>query len=1085
MVDRSRWRMCAIATGTVSGLERLAIVATVGLVLALLGRGQAYAAGPIHIASPAPDATVSDMVTTSVKIKPEVAQVAFLVDGVVMTSSSSTKYVWDSAVVPNGTHTISAQAYSPSNQLLRTVSEKVRVSNKHTPTPTPTSTSTPTGPAVSFVSPASGQTVSGTITVALSFSTPPSTTNPNAVWWTQLSVDGTTITDGYNNLPWTTTTVANGTHSLRIDGFAYDGTTSIGSSTVAVTVKNSASTPTPDPTTSATPDPTTSATPAPTGTPIPTATPKAGFVTLLSPGQVINSLTGSTAGMQAAGIPGNYSAVSGGSYTGGISTPSSAAGPGGMPIMGYPLLTDQQAASLVQVTPLTTAERGTGCPDGTATCGTAAQQQASDYYYQTQASTSSGQTAYLNNLAAYQSTQTAVPAAVAARVDGACPFVNPTLAEVAQWGAYKWGIDPIFPYAETENDGNWDAVAYGDCGGGTCTSANQTSIGPWQVADEGSNHGWSGLISGGGNTLVKSSVCFQIDFYMMTRWWSYFSGSIIGSANEQNLVDTVASYDTGGPPPYTGDALTYQEAVYSSLTSDSWVSRAFGGTTIPIQVPNGTVITAPGLTPDPTTSPTPDPSTSPTPDPTTSSTPDPTTSFTPDPTTSSTPDPTTSSTPDPTGTSTAAPTATPSGATFYVSPTGSDSASGSSSAPWQTIQKAASTLKAGQTAIVSTGNYGERVEIANSGTQAAPITLQVASGGDAQLLGFDLTGSNWVLNGFDISTQTNGSDGYGIYVTGSASYDTIENNYIHELCHEGIFMDPTVSHISVLSNRIWQAEMAGAQVDGTYELVQGNEVWGTQQYPASAGGIYSGCTITDGADADAFRFFGQHNVFQNNYMHDIYTVLPTNPNPHTDCFQTWGSTAMEVDDILIERNLCRWPVASTAVDAETGMIEGVDGLVGTVTFQNNELSDMRQGIVVGSNVAALHVYNNTWDHVLEEGVIFNDMRSPADEFINNIYYDVGAGGDSYAEVPSGSPVFENNDFYMPGGASVGTYPSVEPYISVAPMFVNYGDATASGADFHLQAGSPLKGAGTTLTEVINDFYGTSRAGSAYSIGAAQ
>jgi Bacterial Ig domain/Protein of unknown function (DUF1565) len=1082
MVDRSRWQRFAIATRTVSGLGRLAIVAVVVLIFAPLGHSQAFAASPIHIASPAPDATVSNSVTTSVKIKPDVARVAFLLDGTLLSSSSSTSFVWNSTVVPNGTHTISAQAYSSSNQLLRTVSEKVKVHN-HTPTPTPT----PTAPPVSFVSPTNGQKVSGTITVALSFSTPPSTTNPDAVWWTQLSVDGTTITDGYNNLPWTTTTVANGSHSLRIDGYAYNGTTSIGSSTISVTVSNTDATSTP----TMTPTGTSSSTAKPT--PTSSSTPTAGFVTLLSPSQMISSLTGSTAGMQAAGIPGNYSAVSGGTYTGGISTPSSAAGPGGLPIMGYPLLTDQQAASLVQLTPRTTAELGTGCPDGTGTCGTAAQQQASDYYYQTQASTPSGQTAYLNNLAAYQSTQTSVPAAVAARVDGACPFVNPTLAEVAQWGAYKWGIDPIFPYAETENDGNWDAVAYGDCGGGTCTSANQTSIGPWQVADEGSNYGWSGLISGGGNTLVKSSVCFQIDFYMMTRWWTYYSGFIIETANEQNLADTVASYDTGGPPPYTGDALTYQEAVYSSLTNDSWVSRAFGGTTIPIQVPNGTVIPAPAPTSALTTAPTPAPTTSLTPDPTTSLTPDPTTSLTPDPTTSPTPDPTSSPTPAPTAiptskptvTSTAAPTATPNSSAFYVSPTGSDSAAGSSSAPWRTIQKAASALKAGQTAIVSAGNYGERVEIANSGTQTAPITLQVASGADVQLLGFDLSGSNWVLNGFDISTQTNGSEGYGIYVTGSASYDTIENNYIHELCHEGIFMDPTVSHISILTNRMWRAEMAGAQVDGTYELVKGNEVWGTQQEPVEAGGIYSVCETPGGADADAFRFFGQHNVFQGNNLHDIYTELPTNPNPHTDCFQTWGSTAMEVDDILIEQNFCRWPVASTTVDAETAMIEGVDGLVGTVTFQNNELSDMRQGIVVGSNVGALHVYNNTWDHVVEEGVIFNDMRSSADEFINNIYYDVGAGGDSYAEVPSGSPVFEDNDFYMPGGASLGTYPSVEPYISVAPMFVNYGDATASGADFHLQAGSPLKGAGTTLTEVVNDYYGTSRVGAAYSIGAAQ
>lgn len=410
---------------------------------------------------------------------------------------------------------------------------------------------------------------------------------------------------------------------------------------------------------------------------------------------------------------------------------------------------------------------------------------------------------------------------------------------------------------------------------------------------------------------------------------------------------------------------------------------------------------------------------------------------------------------------------------------------GSSASPWRTIQKAADTLRPGQTAIVAAGNYGERVEIAHSGTDSAPLTLQVAASADVQLLGFDLTGSNWVLSGFDISTRANGSQGYGIHVSGSAGHDTIQNNYIHELCHEGIFMEPTVSSISVLNNRIWRAEMAGAQVNGIDDLIQGNEVWGTQQEPVRAGGIYSGCVTPDGADADAFRFFGQHNVFRSNYLHDVYTALPTNPDPHTDCFQTWGSAAMKVDDILIERNICRWPVASTKVDASTAMIEGIEGPVGTVTFQNNQLSNMRQGIVVGKNVEALKIYNNTWDHIVEEGLIFNDMRSPADVIINNIYYDVGAGGDSYAEVPSGSPVFQANDFYMPGGASLGTYPSVEPHLSVDPKFVDYGDSTAAGADLHLQASSPLKRAGVAIPQVANDYYGTSRVGAAYSIGAAQ
>ena len=721
-----------MATRIGRSLFKFTIVALVGMVLVLLGHNRAYAS-PIKIASPTPDSTVTDLVTASVKIKRNVKKVAFLVDGNLMASSSSTSFTWNSMVVANGIHTISARAYSASNKLLHTVSERVRVANKRPPSPTPTSTptmtrtptptptATPTStpsPAVSIVNPTDGQSITGSTSVALTFSKPASTTDPTAVWWTRLSVDGATVVDGYNNLPWNTTTFSNGSHVVRVDGFAYNSTTSLGNSIVNVTVSNSASSPTA--TATATPTPTATATS--TSAPTPTAT----------------------------------------------STPT--------------------------------------------------------------------------------------------------------------------------------------------------------------------------------------------------------------------------------------------------------------GTSKPTATP----------TPTPTSTPTPG-----------------------------------------------------SGTTFFVSPSGSDSASGSSSTPWRTIQKAADTLNAGQTAIVAAGNYGERVSISRSGTQASPINLQVASGATAQLLGFDITGTGWIVSGFDISTQTNGGQGYGIHVSGSASYVTIQNNYIHELCHEGVFMESGVSHIQVLNNRFWKAEMSAVQADGMYDLIQGNEVWGTQQYAMDAGGIYAGCTIAGGADADAFRFFGQHNVFRSNYAHDIYTDSGTNPNPHTDCFQTWGSTAMQVDDILIERNTCRWPLASTAVDAETAMIEGVDGQIGTVTFQNNELSNMRQGILIGHNVAALHAYNNTWDHVLDEAIIFFDFRSPADEIINNIFYDVGSGGDAYAAVPSGAPVFQANDFYMPLGASVGTYPSVEPFMSVAPGFVNYGDATGAGADFHLASGSGLLGAGIVLPQVTNDFYGNSRPAIGYSIGAAQ
>jgi hypothetical protein len=722
-----------MATRMALSLCRLTIVGLLGLVFLILGHGRAYAS-PIKIASPVPDSTVANLVTTSVRIKHTVKKVAFLIDGNLMASTSSTSFTWNSTMVVNGMHTITASAYSASNQLLHTVSERVRVSNKRPPSPTPTSTPTATrtptptptatptatpGPVVSFVSPTNGQSVGGTTTVTLAFSKPASSTDPTSVWWTHLSVDGAPAGDGYNNLPWNMTTVTNGSHVVRVDGYAYNSTTSLGNATINVTVSNSISSPT--------------ATATPTSAPTPTPT----------------------------------------------------------------------------------------------------------------------------------------------------PTIAPT-------------------------------------------------------------------------------------------------------------------------PTPTGGATK---------------------------------------TPTPTSTPTPGP-----------------------------------------------------GSTFYVSPSGSDSASGSSSAPWRTIQKAADTLNAGQTAIIAGGNYGERVSISRSGTQTSLITLKVASGADAQLLGFDVTGSDWVLDGFDISTQTNGSSGYGIHVDGSASYVTIQNSYVHELCHEGVFMEPGVSHIQVLNNRFWRAEMSGVQADGMYDLIQGNEVWETQQYAMNAGGIYAGCTIAGGADADAFRFFGQHNVFRSNYAHDIYHDMPgdphpTNPNPHTDCFQTWGSTAMTVSDILFERNLCRWPgtnqFALANINATTlANIGANDGAVTNLTFQNNILSNAGQGLAIESGIGPMNVLNNTFDHVAQEGLVCNGPRTSADQIINNIFYDVGAGGDSYASGCQSS-TYGNNDFYMPGGATVGTYPNVVPYMSIAPGFVAYGDSTGGGADFHLGSGSGLIGAGITLPQVTDDYYGNSRPATGYSVGAAQ
>src|ERR1700721_1181770 len=79
------------------------------------------------------------------------------------------------------------------------------------------------------------------------------------------------------------------------------------------------------------------------------------------------------------------------------------------------------------------------------------------------------------------------------------------------------------------------------------------------------------------------------------------------------------------------------------------------------------------------------------------------------------------------------------GATYYVSTSGSDSNPGTLAAPWLTIQKAANTATAGATVYVFGGVYTEIVSFPNSGTAKAPITFQSYPGQTAIIDGTGLT----------------------------------------------------------------------------------------------------------------------------------------------------------------------------------------------------------------------------------------------------------------------------------------------------------------------------------------------------------
>ena len=262
---------------------------------------------------------------------------------------------------------------------------------------------------------------------------------------------------------------------------------------------------------------------------------------------------------------------------------------------------------------------------------------------------------------------------------------------------------------------------------------------------------------------------------------------------------------------------------------------------------------------------------------------------------------------------------------YYVSTTGSDSNTGSQSAPWKTIQKAADTMVAGDTVMVNAGNYGgdasvfRKVRITKSGSPGQQITYQAS--GTVFTQGFLVSADYITIKGFDVedphdarvknSTEPDYRGGTGIFIEGSN--DIIEDNYIRgsvwggiKLSKSGNFLLP--SNSIVRNNKLFRNGMSGIEVSGRNNLIEGNEIWDTIQH--HPGNILS-ATVT-WLDADGMRFFGQGHIIRKNYIHDIkvgapgINLDPSDPNniynlnndynndPHIDCFQTWASTSTEV-----------------------------------------------------------------------------------------------------------------------------------------------------------------------------------------------
>jgi hypothetical protein len=129
---------------------------------------------------------------------------------------------------------------------------------------------------------------------------------------------------------------------------------------------------------------------------------------------------------------------------------------------------------------------------------------------------------------------------------------------------------------------------------------------------------------------------------------------------------------------------------------------------------------------------------------------------------------------------------------YYVSPTGNDSASGTKTAPFKTLARAAkSAIKPGTTVWVAPGTYAGGIKTTASGTASARIYWVSTTKWGAKIVppssstnnnAWDNRGSYVNIVGFEVDGTNSGSGTkwlHGIYTGGS--YSVIQENHVHHI----------------------------------------------------------------------------------------------------------------------------------------------------------------------------------------------------------------------------------------------------------------------------------------------------------------
>jgi hypothetical protein len=306
-------------------------------------------------------------------------------------------------------------------------------------------------------------------------------------------------------------------------------------------------------------------------------------------------------------------------------------------------------------------------------------------------------------------------------------------------------------------------------------------------------------------------------------------------------------------------------------------------------------------------------------------------------------------------------------ATYYLSPSGSDSNAGTStSAPWQTFAMAIPKLRAGDTLILRNGTYtGSQSGYANidcssnavNGTASQPITIKAENErqafvqGDGSYTPFLLNNcAYWVIQGLRVQNADNpsqGGDTDGVMVLKNNDHLTVRRNLL------------------AFSNRYFNQH--GMMVRATNSLIEENELYSIKRHGillgqasnnvirrnyANSRGIcdingcsYTSCAVAcDKGDSAYIMYTGTtntNNIFENNVSEGNGTVLFFNGHyTNNDGNRAFGNISLNDD---------------YGIQVEEGVQEGVSGaIVSNALVQDHVVINPKKiGLPIGSKSMTL------------------------------------------------------------------------------------------------------------------------------------